>query len=78
MIDLPASATSLIAAAGLAAAITSIPFGDRAEAQKACPQFLTQYCVVAKGGYRHTEMTNPCFAKQQGLTVAHAGACRDH
>jgi len=55
---------------GIAAIMTAI--NSRAEA---CPQFLAQYCVVEKDGFRHTDWTNPCFAKERGARVLHLGAC---
>lgn len=60
---------------GLAATMTVMPVGSRAEAAAICPQFLAQYCVVEKNDFRHTAWTNPCFAKQQGLRILHAGMC---
>lgn len=56
--------------------MTSMPVVDRAEAAAICPQYLAQYCVVEKDGFRHTAWTNPCFAKAEGLRVLHLGACQ--
>jgi len=60
---------------GLAFAAIIIPAGNRARAA-ICPQFLAQYCVVEKDGYKHTDWTNPCFAKERGVKVVHKGACK--
>ena len=60
---------------GLAFAAIIIPAGNRATAA-ICPQFLAQYCVVEKDGYKHTDWTNPCFAKERGVKVVHKGACK--
>jgi hypothetical protein len=51
-----------------------IPAADHAAAAMICPQFLAEYCVV-ENGFRHTAWTSPCFAREQGLTVLHMGAC---
>jgi hypothetical protein len=59
---------------GIAATMVSMPSSQAAK-PKVCPQFVTDYCVVNKDGYRHTEATNPCFAKQRGQRVLHIGAC---
>jgi hypothetical protein len=67
--------SSLALLAGLALAAISIPVGNRAAAA-ICPQFLAQYCVVEKDGYRHTDWTNPCFAKERGVKILHRGACK--
>lgn len=61
--------------AGIAAAATSMPAGNRAVAGMICPQFLAEYCVVEKDGFRHTDWTNPCFAAERGARVLHMGAC---
>jgi hypothetical protein len=61
--------------AGIAAAATSMPAGNRAVAAMICPQFLAEYCVVEKDGFRHTDWTNPCFAAERGARVLHMGAC---
>ena len=55
---------------GIAAIMTAT--NTRAEA---CPQYLAQYCVVEKDGFRHTDWTNPCFAGERGARVLHLGAC---
>ena len=60
---------------GLAAAVTCIPAGNQAAAA-ICPQFLAQYCVVEKDGYKHTDWTNPCFAKERGVKILRRGACK--
>jgi hypothetical protein len=67
--------STLALLAGLAIAATSIPAGNRAAAA-ICPQFLAQYCVVEKDGYKHTDWTNPCFAKERGVKILHRGACK--
>jgi len=68
--------TSFLAlAAGMAAIMTSIPAGNRAAAAMICPQFLAEYCVVEKDGFRHTAWTNPCFAAERDARVLHMGAC---
>jgi hypothetical protein len=69
------SAVFLVILAGPAAAASSDPPGASGEIRTMCPMFLAKFCVADKGGYRHTEMTNPCFAKQKGLTVVHMGEC---
>ena len=53
----------------------SIAGGDHAQAQKICPHFVAEYCVVEKDGARHTASTNPCFAEERGARVLHMGAC---
>jgi hypothetical protein len=70
-----ASATYFAILSVVAAAITAIPAGHRAEAA-ICPQFLAEYCVVEKDGFRHTDWTNPCFAAERGARVLHMGACQ--
>ncbi len=60
---------------GLASVMTFAPAGNRAAAA-ICPQFLAQYCIVEKDGYKHTGWTNPCFAKERGVRVLHMGACK--
>jgi hypothetical protein len=73
------SAPCLVILAGLAVAASSDPPGASAETRTMCPMFLAKFCVADKGGAPHTEMTNPCFAKQKGLTVVHMGECaHDH
>ena len=73
---LPTRASCLAILAGLAAAVTSIPAGNSAKAAMICPQYLAQYCIVEKDGFRHTEWTNPCFANERGARVLHMGACQ--
>ncbi len=66
-------AASLAVLAGVAATLLSMP---SSEARSVCPQYVTKYCVVDKDGFtRHTETTNPCFAKARGQRVLHIGAC---
>ncbi len=72
---IPRTISSLTLLAGLATVMTLAPAGNRAAAA-ICPQFLAQYCVIEKDGYKHTEWTNPCFAKEHGIKVAHKGACK--
>ena len=60
---IPRRISSLTLLAGLAAVMTFVPAGNRAAAA-ICPQFLAQYCVVEKDGYKHTEWTNPCVSCQ--------------
>jgi hypothetical protein len=52
-----------------------VPAGNRATAA-ICPQFLAQYCVVEKDGYRHADWTNPCFAKERGVKILRRSACK--
>jgi hypothetical protein len=66
---------SLALLVGFTIAATSIPAGNRAAAA-ICPQFLAQYCVVEKDGFKRTDWTNPCFAKERGAKVLHMGACK--
>jgi hypothetical protein len=73
--QIPRTVSSLALLMGLTAALTSIPAGNRAAAA-ICPQFLAQYCVVEKDGYKHTDWTNPCFAKERGVKILHRGACK--
>ncbi|MFY9692483.1 MAG: hypothetical protein WA776_21345 [Xanthobacteraceae bacterium] len=75
MIKLRNAAYAAAILGGLAATMTAMPVGSRAEAAPICPQYLAQYCVVEKNGFRHAAWTNPCFAKQQGLRVLHLGMC---
>jgi hypothetical protein len=70
------SSACLAILAGIAAAMISIPAGNRAEAAMICPQFVAEYCVVEKDGFRHTAWTNPCFAMERGARVLHMGACQ--
>ena len=56
-----------------AAATAFIPTAARAQL---CPQYVAEYCVVEKDGFRHTGWTNPCFAAQRGARVLHLGACQ--
>jgi hypothetical protein len=72
---IPRTISSLTLLAGLAAGMTFVPAGNRAAAA-ICPQFLARYCVVEKDGYKHTDWTNPCFAKEHGIRVVHKGACK--
>jgi hypothetical protein len=60
---------------GLTIAATLVPAGNRASAA-ICPQFLAKYCVVEKDGFKHTDWTNPCFAKERGVKVLHMGECK--
>ena len=71
----PRTVASLALLIGLAAVMTFMPAGNRAAAA-ICPQFLAQYCVVEKDGYKHTDWTNPCFAKERSVKVLHMGACK--
>jgi len=41
-----------------------------------CPLFLAKYCVINKAHLIYTAWTNPCLAREQGLTVLYAGACK--
>jgi hypothetical protein len=72
---IPRTVSSLALLIGLAAVMTFVPAGNRAAAA-ICPQFLAQYCVVEKDGYKHTDWTNPCFAKERGVKIRHKGACK--
>jgi hypothetical protein len=72
---IPRTVSSLALLIGLAVAVTCVPAGNRAVAA-ICPQFLAQYCVVEKDGYKHTDWTNPCFAKEQGRKILRRGACK--
>jgi hypothetical protein len=72
---IPRTVSSLALLIGLAAVMTFVPAGNRAAAA-ICPQFLAQYCVVEKDGYKHTDWTNPCFAKERGVRIRHKGACK--
>jgi hypothetical protein len=72
---IPRTVSSLILLIGLAAALTFVPAGNGAAAA-ICPQFLAQYCVVEKDGYKHTDWSNPCFAKEQGRKILRRGACK--
>ncbi len=65
---------SLAILTGIAAIMMSVAAGHRAEAQ-ICPQYVAEYCVVEKDGFRHTDWTNPCFAAERGARVLHLGAC---
>jgi hypothetical protein len=60
---------------GLTIAGTFVPVGNDASAA-ICPQFLAKYCVVEKDGFKHTDWTNPCFAKERGVKVLHMGQCK--
>ena len=71
----PRKRSSLALLAGLTIAVTLGPAGNRASAA-ICPQFLAKYCVVEKDGFKHTEWTNPCFAKERGAKVVHMGECK--
>ncbi len=57
-----------------AAIVAAVPGAKRAEAAF-CPQYVAEYCVVEKDGFRHTDWTNPCFAAERGARVLHIGAC---
>jgi hypothetical protein len=70
-----ATIASFALLAGIAGAMTAIPAGNRAEAARFCPQFVTTYCVVDKTGFRHNAETNPCLAHRAGMRVLHIGAC---
>jgi hypothetical protein len=59
----------------LTTAATLLPAGNRAAAA-ICPQFLARYCVVEKDGFKRTDWTNPCFAKERGAKILHMGACK--
>jgi hypothetical protein len=72
---LSAGLSGLAILTGIAAAMTSIPAGNRAEAAL-CPQYVTLSCVVEKNGFRHDAWTNACFAKEEGLRYLHVGACQ--
>ncbi len=76
MTILRTGASYLAILSGLVVTMISIPAGNRAEATMKCPQFVTEYCVVEKDGFRHTAMTNPCFAMERGARVLHIGACQ--
>ncbi|HTV30063.1 MAG TPA: hypothetical protein VMF32_20025 [Xanthobacteraceae bacterium] len=54
---------------------TLVPAGNRASAA-ICPQFLAKYCVVEKDGFKHTDWTNPCFAKERGVKILRMGECK--
>ena len=66
------TAFALLSAAAAIAA--TVPGAKRAEAAF-CPQYVAEYCVVEKDGFRHTDWTNPCFAAERGARVLHIGAC---
>ena len=72
---IPRTISSFALLVALAVAMTFVPTGNRAAAA-ICPQFLAKYCVVEKDGFKHTEWTNPCFAKERGAKVLHMGECR--
>ena len=69
------TASAVAALIGAAAIMTCSTVGNRAAAAMICPQYLAQYCVVEKDGFRHTDWTNPCFAAERGARVLHMGAC---
>lgn len=71
-----AGLSALAILAGLVAAMTTVPAGNRAEAAAACPFVLVLSCVVEKNGFRHDAWTNACLAKAAGLRYLHAGACQ--
>ena len=71
----PRTISLLALLVGLAIAATFILGSNRASAA-ICPQFLAKYCVVEKDGFKHTEWTNPCFAKEHGVKVVHMGECK--
>jgi hypothetical protein len=60
---------------GIAAAASFIPTGNHASAA-ICPQFLAKYCVVEKDGFKHSDWTNPCFAKERGVKILRMGECK--
>jgi hypothetical protein len=68
-------ASYLAIVTGIAATMTSISASNRAEAAF-CPQYVAEYCVVEKDGFRHTAWTNPCFAKKRGERILYKGACK--
>ena len=72
---IPRTISSLALLVGLTMAAALVPAGNRASAA-ICPQFLAKYCVVEKDGFRHTQWTNPCFAKERGAKVVHMGECK--
>ena len=72
---IPRTISSLALLVGLTTAATLVPAGNRASAA-ICPQFLAKYCVVERDGFRHTQWTNPCFAKERGAKVLHMGECK--
>ena len=71
----PRTISSLTLLVGLSIAATFIPGGNGASAA-ICPQFLAKYCVVEKDGFKHTEWTNPCFAKERSARVLRMGECK--
>ena len=71
----PRKSSSLALLVGLTIAVTLVPAGNHATAA-ICPQFLAKYCVVEKDGFKHTQWTNPCFAKERGAKVLHMGECK--
>jgi hypothetical protein len=72
---IPRTVSSLALVIGLATVMTFVPTANRATAA-ICPQFLAQYCIVEKDGYKHIAWTNPCFAKERGVKVLRMGACK--
>jgi hypothetical protein len=64
----------LAGAATIAAATAYTPPSASAQAA-VCPQFVVLSCVVEKNGFRHDAWTNACFAKEDGITYLHVGAC---
>ena len=72
---IPRTVSSLALLIGLATVVTFVPAGNRASAA-ICPQLLAKYCIVEKDGFRHTEWTNGCFAKERGAKVLHMGECK--
>jgi hypothetical protein len=47
------------------------------EARTICPLFLIKYCALIHG-HQSTIWTNPCLARQEGIRLLHAGACKGH
>ena len=71
---IPRTISSLALLVAVAIAVILVPAGNHATAA-ICPQFLAQYCVVEKDGFKRTDWTNPCFAKERGAKVLHRGVC---
>jgi hypothetical protein len=73
------TSTLLALFAAITAAAASMPTGHPAMAEgmmKMCPMEDMEFCVRGKDGSKHTEWTNPCFAKQSGMHILHKGACK--
>jgi hypothetical protein len=62
-----------IALLAIPLAVVSSP----SEAGGICPQYLAQYCALIHG-HQSTIWTNPCFARQEGIRLLHAGPCKGH